>query len=526
MTKFVFVTGGVVSGLGKGITAASLGRLLKARGLSVTMLKFDPYLNVDSSNLSPYQQGEIFVTADGAEGDLVLGHYERILDQNLGKENDVTTGKIFSEVIERERRGEYDGSTVQIIPHVTSAIKEKIFSFDGKSDVCIVDVGGTVGDIECTPFLEAIRQCRKIFGKNNAVYVHVTLVPYISVSGEQKTKPTQHSVKELQNIGIQPDIIVCRSDYPIGPGSKDKLALFCNVEKNCIIENITTKNILEIPLLLEENGLADAVIRKLNLTVPQPDLADWREICEKIQAIKNTDKKVRIGVVGKYVEKRDAYISLEMALIHSGIALGTGVEINYIQSASVKKIDEKIFEGLDGVVIPGGFGHSGFEGKVNAARIARENNIPALMIGLGAQAAAVEYARNVMNLAAADSTEFEKKTPYPVVIRRSDGNSFKKGAFITRLEAGSKLAGIYGTTEITERHRHKYEFNKTYKNMFNAAGLRFVGESADGKIPEAFELDSNDFYIGVVFHPEFSSRPTHPDPLFNAFLKACIGKKK
>ena len=521
MTKFVFVTGGVVSGLGKGITAASLGRLLKARGLSVTMLKFDPYLNVDSSNLSPYQQGEIFVTADGAEGDLVLGHYERILDENLSKENDVTTGRIFSEVIEKERRGEYDGSTVQIIPHVTSAIKEKIFSFDGKSDVAIVDVGGTVGDIECTPFLEAIRQCRKIFGKTNAVYVHVTLVPYIGVSGEQKTKPTQHSVKELQNVGIQPDIIVCRSDYPIGPSSKEKLALFCNVEKSCIVENITTDNILEIPLLLEKNGLADAVIRKLNLETPQPDLTDWQNICNKINDIKKSNKKVRIGVVGKYVEKRDAYVSLEMALIHSGIDLGTGVEIKYIQSASIKENDLAAFENLDGIVIPGGFGHSGFEGKINAARMARESNLPALMIGLGAQAAAIEFARNVMGLSDADSTEFEKKTPHPIVIRRSDGNSFKKGAFVTRLDSDSELAKAYGKTEITERHRHKYQFNKSYKNMFNAAGLRFVGESADGKIPETFELKSNRFYMGVIYHPEYVSRPTRPNPLITAFLKAC-----
>ncbi len=520
MTKFIFITGGVVSGLGKGITAASLGRLLKARGLSVTMLKFDPYLNVDSSNLSPYQHGEIFVTDDGTEGDLVLGHYERILGENLGEENDVTTGQVFSDVIAKERRGEYDGSTVQIVPHVTAEIKDRILSFDGKSDVVIVDVGGTVGDIECTPFLEAVRQCRSVFGKNNAVYVHVTLVPYIGVSGEQKTKPTQHSVKELQNIGIQPDVIVCRSDFPLAQGSKDKLALFCNVDKDCIIENITTDNLFAIPLLLEEQGLAKVVCRKLNLEVPAPDLSDWREISEKFTALCGSEKKIRVAIVGKYVEKPDAYLSIAMSLIHSAIAENVWAEPVYIQSGSLKPDDTSALDLVDGIIIPGGFGHSGFEGKIVAARYAREHDVPTLMIGLGAEAGLVEYARDVMGKDA-DSTEFEKKTPYPVVTRRNDGNSFRKGAFITRLAADSRLAKIYGKTEIGERHRHKYEFNKAYVADFKKAGLRFVGESKDGKLPEAYELDDKKFYVGVIYHPEYLSRPTNPHPLFNAFVEAC-----
>lgn len=520
MTKFIFITGGVVSGLGKGITAASLGRLLKARGLTVTMLKFDPYLNVDSSNLSPYQHGEIFVTDDGTEGDLVLGHYERILDENLGEENDVTTGQVFSDVIAKERRGEYDGSTVQIVPHVTADIKERILAFDGKSDVVIVDVGGTVGDIECTPFLEAVRQCRNVFGKNNAVYIHVTLVPYIGVSGEQKTKPTQHSVKELQNIGIQPDVIVCRSDFPLAQSSKDKLALFCNVDKDCIIENITTDNLFAVPLLLEEQGLSRVVCRKLNLTLPEPDLAEWRKISERFTELCVSEKKIRVAIVGKYVEKPDAYLSIAMALVHSAIENGVWVEPVYIQSGSLKPGETSALDLVDGIIIPGGFGHSGFEGKVIAARYAREHDVPVLMIGLGAQAGLVEYARDVMGKDA-DSTEFEKKTPYPVAVRRNDGNSFRKGAFITRLESGSRLAAIYGKTEISERRRHKYEFNKALKADFKKFGLNFTGESKDGKLPEAYEIDGKKFSVGVIYHPEYLSRPTRPHPLFSAFVGAC-----
>lgn len=519
-TKFVFVTGGVVSGLGKGITAASLGRLLKARGMTVNVLKFDPYLNVDSSNLSPYQHGEIFVAADGTESDLVLGHYERILDQSMGRENSVTTGQIFSDVIAKERRGEYDGSTVQIVPHVTDEVKEKIFAFDGKTDIVIVDVGGTVGDIECTPFLEAIRQCKSVFGKNNAVYVHVTLVPYIGVSGEQKTKPTQHSVKELQNIGIQPDVIVCRSDYPLAQGSKDKLALFCNVDKDCIIENLTTDNLFEIPLLLEKEGLAAAVIRKLGLQSPPPDLGEYAAFCEKYKALKEHGPSVRVAIVGKYASKRDAYLSLAMALVHSGSEAGVRVDTEYLSSGD---IDPETLKGYDGIIVPGGFGHSGFEGKIEAVRYARTHDIPTLMLGMGAEAGAIEFARSVLGLTDADSTEFEKKTSAPIVTRPTAGKTFRKGAFRTLLAPSSRLAAIYGATEITARHRHKYEFNKAFRQKFEAAGLMFTGLSKDGRLPEAFELDGNRFHIGVIFRPEYSSRPGRPDPLITAFIEACKG---
>lgn len=526
MAKFIFVTGGVVSGLGKGVTAASLARLIKARGYKVTLQKFDPYFNVDTSNLSPYQHGEVYVTEDGGEVDLVVGHYERILGENLGIKNDVTSGQIYSSVIAKEREGYYNGSTVQVVPHITNEIKERIYSLDtNDSDIIIVEIGGTVGDIECHPFLEAIRQFKSEAGKGNVLYIHVTLVPYIEMSGEQKTKPTQHSVKELQNVGIQPDIIVCRSDYPIGADSKRKLGLFCNVETECIIQNLTTDNIFTVPLALEEDGLAVAAVRKLRLEDSKPDLDAWRDFCTRAQKVHTGAEKVRIGIVGKYVELHDAYVSLTEALDHSGIAMDTGVEIVWISSEKMTPAAVTRLNNLDGIVIPAGFGERGFEGKVNTARYARENNIPVLMIGMGAQAGLVEFARS-HGMEKANSTEFDSKTAYPVVYSPYDSPQFRCGAYGATLKAGSLLAKIYKDTNISERHRHKYEFNPAFCKELEKEGLVFSAKSEHGKISEAFELPGHLFYVGVMFRPEFKSRPDNPHPLITAFIGAAKSKNK
>ena len=521
MSKFIFVTGGVVSGLGKGVTAASLARLLKARGYRVTLLKFDPYFNMDTSNISPYQHGEVYVTEDGGEADLVLGHYERLLGENLGMQNDVTSGQIYSSVIAKEREGYYKGSTVQVVPHITDEIKGRIFSLaTPESDIVITEIGGTVGDIECHPFLEAIRQFRTEAGKGNVLYVHVTLVPYIEMSGEQKTKPTQHSVKELQNVGIQPDIIVCRSDYPIASDSKRKLALFCNVEPDCIIQNITTDNIFTVPLALESEGLARAAVRKLRLEDRSPDLASLEDFCRRAQEVRAADNKLRIALVGKYTDSHDAYVSLVNALEHSGVSIGSGVEIVRIAAEKMTPAGVSRLSGFDGIVIAAGFGERGFEGKVNAARFARENKIPALMIGMGAQAGLVEFAR-ATGLEKANSTEFDRKTAYPVVYSPYETPRFRCGAYTSHVKAGTRMHEIYGADTISERHRHKYEFNAAYVPQLEKAGLVFSVALQDGKLFDAFELPSHPFFAGVMYRPEFKSRPDAPHPLITAFVSAC-----
>ena len=525
MAKFIFVTGGVVSGLGKGVTAASLARLLKARGYRVTLQKFDPYFNVDTSNLSPYQHGEVYVTDDGGEVDLVVGHYERLLGENLGIQNDVTSGQIYSSVIAKEREGYYKGSTVQVVPHITNEIKERIYSLDTpESDIVITEIGGTVGDIECHPFLEAIRQFKSEVGKGNVIYVHVTLVPYIEMSGEQKTKPTQHSVKELQNVGIQPDVIVCRSDYPIGADSKRKLGLFCNVAQDCIIQNLTTDNIFSVPLALEEEGLARVALRALRLPDREPDLAGWKDFCDRAVAVHAHDRKLRIGLVGKYVELHDAYVSLTEALDHSGTATDTCVEIVWIASEKVTPAAAASrLQGLDGIVIPAGFGERGFEGKVNTARFARENKIPTLMIGMGAQAGLVEFARS-HGMEKANSTEFDQKTPYPVVFSPFDPPRFRCGAYTSLLSPDSLLHAAYNADSVQERHRHKYEFNPAYAAEWQRAGLSFSAKAQNDTVFDAYELSGHPFYVGVIFRPEFKSRPDAPHPLITAFVAAAKGK--
>lgn len=520
MAKFIFVTGGVVSGLGKGVTAASLARLIKARGYKVTLQKFDPYFNMDTSNISPYQHGEVYVTEDGGEVDLVMGHYERLLGENLGIQNDVTSGQIYSSVIAKEREGYYNGSTVQVVPHITDEIKSRIYSLSENSDVVITEIGGTVGDIECHPFLEAIRQFKIEAGKGNVLYVHVTPVLYIPVSGEQKTKPTQHSVKELQNLGIQPDILVCRSDYPIGIESKGKLAQFCNVENDCIIQNLTTENIYTVPLALEDEGLGRVALRKLRLEDRTPDLDGLRAFCEKAQQVRGSERKLKIGLVGKYTDYRDAYVSLTEAIAHSGISMGEGVEISWIPSEKVTPASVAArLSGVDGVVIPAGFGERGFEGKVNAARYAREHAVPALMIGMGAQAGLVDFARSC-GYEKANSTEFDRKTPYPVVYSPYERPKFRCGAYVSRLKAGTQLREIYGADEISERHRHKYEFNPAYAERLQKAGLTFSAAAQTGNGADAFELPSHPFWVGVIFRPEFKSRPDAPHPLISAFVAA------
>ena len=523
MAKYVFITGGVVSGLGKGITAGSLGALLKARGYKVTLQKIDPYFNVDSSNLSPYQHGEVFVTKDGAETDLVIGHYERLFGEDLAAHSEVTSGQIYSSVIAKERNGEYDGGTVQVVPHITDEIKSKITALDtGESDIIVTEIGGTVGDIECHPFLEAIRQLRSEVGRANVAYVHVTLLPYIESSGEQKTKPTQHSVKELQNVGIQPDIIVCRSEYPIGDGSKKKLSLFCNVGQDCIIQDLTTEKLYSVPLMLEAEGFAKVVLRRLHLDDKKPDLKKQIEFSENVDELACGGKSVKIAVVGKYVEKHDAYISLSQALFFGGISNNVNVDVEWISSESVNKDNaKKLLGGVKGIVIPSGFGERGFGGKAATAEYARINDVPCLMIGMGAQAGIIEYAKNELKMADAADAEFSSAGSL-VIDKFGSGLSFKKGEHKTFLEKGSVLRKIYGGAEvISKRHRHKYQINKNYKDALSAKELKFSGFSEHGT-PEAFEINGKKFYIGVIFQPEFTARPTRPEPLFNAFVAAAV----
>ncbi len=531
MTKHVFVTGGVVSGLGKGITAASLGRLLKMRGYKVASQKLDPYMNVDPGTMSPYQHGEVFVTDDGAETDLDLGHYERFIDENLNKYSNLTSGKVYWNVLNRERQGEYLGQTVQVIPHITEEIKHFIYmgAEASDADVLITEIGGTTGDIESQPFLEAIRQVSLEKGRNDCCFIHVTLVPWLSGSNEHKSKPTQHSVKELQSLGIAPDVIVCRVDRPLEQSIKDKISLFCNVEKDCVIENSTVDCLYEAPLMLHNNGLDDVICRKLGLANPKPAIESWENMVARIAAPK---KSARVAIVGKYVALHDAYLSIREALLHGGYDNDASLDIEWIDSEKIDKSNvAEVLSGLDGILVPGGFGDRGVEGKVLACQYARENDIPYLGICLGMQVAAIEFARNVCGMNDANSGEFMPGGLHLVidlmeeqmkVVRK--GGTMRLGAYPCKIAPNTKLAEAYGSEEISERHRHRFEFNNKYRQQMTDAGLTICGTSPDDLIVEAIEVSDNRFHVGVQFHPEFKSRPNHPHPLFSAFIKASLGE--
>lgn len=536
-TKYIFVTGGVVSGLGKGITAASLGRLLKARGYKVTMQKFDPYINMDPGTLSPYQHGEVFVTDDGTETDLDLGHYERFIDENLNVNSNVTTGKIYWSVITKERRGDYEGRTVQVIPHITNEIKARVYraASNNDTDIVITEIGGTVGDIESTPFLEAIRQVSHEVGKENCMYIHLTLVPYLSISGEQKTKPTQHSVKELLSLGIQPDVIVLRSEKPLEEGTTDKIALFCNVSPDSVVQNLDLDTLYEVPLALEEEGLAKTVCRRLCLEDREPNLKEWKAMVAVVKDLMNGDKdEVKISLVGKYVALHDAYISIVESLKHGGIGNYTNVNINWVDSELVTEENaSEILGDSDGILVPGGFGDRGIEGKIIAAKYARENNVPYLGICLGMQIAVIEFARNVLGYADANSSELNPDTTNPVIDIMPEqrdiedlGGTMRLGLYPCKLTKGSRAAEIYGSDLIYERHRHRYEFNNKYRNEITSAGMTIGGQSPDDKLVEMVEIGSHPWYVGVQFHPEFKSRPNHPHPLFKSFIEAALKFQK
>lgn len=528
--KYIFVTGGVVSGLGKGITAASLGRLLKQRGYKVTLQKFDPYINVDPGTMSPFQHGEVFVTDDGIETDLDLGHYERFVDENLSENSNITTGKIYWSVITKERRGDYLGGTVQVIPHITNEIKDKVYSLakDTDADIVITEIGGTVGDIESTPFLEAIRQVGTEMGRENVAYIHVTLVPYIAGSEELKSKPTQHSAKELLSIGIQPDIIVCRSEKEIPKEMRDKIALFCNIRSKDVIQNLTAPSLYEVPLWLEKEGLAESVCRRLGLEQRMPDLDEWTAMVKRAE---NAHKKTTIALVGKYVELHDAYLSVAEALRHGGIVNDAAVDIKWIDSENVTAENAaEIFKDCNGIIVPGGFGHRGVEGMIESIRYARENKIPFFGICLGMQMSVIEFARNVLGLKEANSTEFGE-TPDPVIdIMESQKNISKKGGtmrlglYPCKLEEESRCRGIYGKELIYERHRHRWEFNNAYRAAVTGGGMRLAGISPDERLVEIVELPDHPWFIGVQFHPEFKSRPNKPHKLFADFIKASLEK--
>ena len=529
MTKYIFVTGGVVSGLGKGITAASLGRLLKARGLKVAAQKLDPYINVDPGTMSPYQHGEVYVTEDGAETDLDLGHYERFIDEDLNKYSNLTTGKVYSNVLAKERRGEYLGKTVQVIPHITDEIKRFIYSVGKKTDadVVITEIGGTIGDIESQPFIEAIRQVGHEVGQDNRLYIHVTLVPYLKASGEHKSKPTQHSVKELQGLGVSPDIIILRTDEPIKDRAIfEKIAHFCNVWPDCVIENITLPVLYEAPLMLEKAHISDIVCRELNLKSRKPDLADWEHMVERIKC---REKTVTIGLVGKYVELHDAYLSVAEALRHAGYYLNSSVEIKWIDSENITEENvNSTLSGLDGIIVPGGFGQRGIEGMILSAKYARENRVPYFGICLGMQIAVIEFARNVAEIENANSGEFAQNVPKVIdyMPGQNDeidkGGTLRLGAYPCVIKEKTSMHRAYGKTKISERHRHRYEFNNDYREALQSAGLTLSGLSPDGRLVETVELTDRDFYIGVQYHPEFKSRPNKPHPLFSAFIKAAL----
>ncbi|NSW91647.1 MAG: CTP synthase [Firmicutes bacterium] len=530
--KYIFITGGVVSGLGKGITAASLGRLLKARGLRVTIQKFDPYINVDPGTMSPYQHGEVFVTDDGAETDLDLGHYERFIDENLNKNSNVTTGKVYLSVISKERKGEFLGGTVQVIPHITNEIKERIHRVakSNNIDVVITEIGGTVGDIESLPFLEAIRQFSTDMGRENVMYIHVTLVPYLDKSGELKTKPTQHSVKELRSIGIQPDVIVCRTKKQLTRELKEKIGLFCNLSADWVIQNIDAKVLYEVPLMLEKEGLGDIVCKRLNITCGKPDLAEWEEM---VYRQKNLKKSVTIALVGKYIELHDAYLSIVEALNHGGIANDTHVNINWINAEDINNETVKDYlQYADGILVPGGFGDRGIEGKITAVNYARVNNIPFFGICLGMQMAVVEFCRNVCGLKDAHSSEFNPETKYLVIDLMPEqrdvfekGGTMRLGLYPCKLKAGSKIHSIYNEDLIYERHRHRYELNNEYREILTEKGMVLSGLSPSERLVETIELPNHAWFIGVQFHPEYKSRPNRCHPLFKDFIRASLEKK-
>jgi len=529
MTKYIFVTGGVVSGLGKGITAASLGRLLKARGLKVAAQKLDPYINVDPGTMSPYQHGEVYVTEDGAETDLDLGHYERFIDEDLNKFSNLTTGKVYWNVLNKERRGEYLGSTVQVIPHVTNEIKEFVYRVGKQTDadVVITEIGGTIGDIESQPFLEAVRQISLEVGRENSLFIHVTLVPFLRGSDEHKSKPTQHSVKELQGMGIVPNIIVLRCDRPLERSIFEKISLFCNVKPDCVIEDLTLPTVYEAPLMLEKANFSSVVCRELGLAAPPPDLTEWIQL---VQRIKEREHCVEIGLVGKYTQLHDAYLSVAEALRHAGYQLDTHIKIHWIDSGTLAEDSYRdVLAGLDGILVPGGFGGRGIEGMVLAARYAREERVPYFGICLGMQIAVIEYARGVLGLADANSGEFAPHSPHKVIDfmpGQSDeiqkGGTLRLGSFPCRVLPGTTMARCYGTPEIRERHRHRYEFNNDYRDRFTAAGLTLSGTSPDGRLVETVELSGRPFHVGVQFHPEFKSRPNRPHPLFLGFIAAAL----
>ncbi len=533
MKKYIFVTGGVVSGLGKGITAASLGRLLKARGLKVAAQKLDPYINVDPGTMSPYQHGEVFVTEDGAETDLDLGHYERFIDENLNRFSNLTTGKVYWNVLNKERRGEYLGSTVQTIPHITNEIKDFVYRVgrETDADVVITEIGGTIGDIESQPFIEAVRQISLEVGRENSLFIHVTLVPFLSGSDEHKSKPTQHSVKELQGMGINPNIIILRCDEPLEESIFNKISLFCNVKRDCVIENITLPVLYEAPLMLEKNNFSTVVLRELGLTAKSPDLKEWEEMVEKI---KSAEEEVRIALVGKYVALHDAYLSVAEALRHAAYALGKKVKILWIDSETITEENvTEVLKEADGILVPGGFGNRGVEGKIITCRYARENNIPYLGICLGMQVAVIEYARDVLGLKDANSGEFDPDSKNKVIDFLPDqsdninkGGTLRLGAYPCKVEFGSKLYECYNEEMIFERHRHRYEYNNDYREQLVNAGLLIGGTSPDERIVETVEIKENDYFVGVQFHPEFKSRPNKPHPLFTGLIRYAALRKE
>ena len=535
MAKYVFVTGGVTSSLGKGITAASIGRILKSRGVSVSVLKLDPYINVDPGTMSPYQHGEVFVTDDGAETDLDLGHYERFIDENLSQLSNVTTGRIYQSVIAKERRGDYLGGTVQVIPHITNEIKERVqrVARDGRADVVVVEVGGTVGDIESLPFLEAIRQMRKDVGRTNVLYVHVTLLPVLMATGELKTKPTQHSVKELRGIGIQPDVIILRSDHPVSDEIREKISLFTDVAQDAVIPAVTAETIYEVPLQFEEAGLGDLLVRDLRLddVAREPDLSAWRAM---VDLIKRPKPPLEVALVGKYIELPDAYLSVTESLKHAGWASGVDVHIRWIDSEKLTAENAgATLAGVDGILVPGGFGHRGIEGKVVAARHARERRIPYLGLCLGLQCAVIEFARHVLSTEDVNSTEFDMFTANPVIDFMPDqrdledkGGTMRLGLYPARLTPGSRAAAVYGTEVVYERHRHRFEVANRYRPELEAAGLVVSGQSPDGRLVEIVELRDHPWFVASQFHPEFRSRPDRPHPLFDGFVGTALALRE
>ena len=533
MTKYIFVTGGVVSGLGKGITAASLGRLLKARGYKVAAQKLDPYINVDPGTMSPYQHGEVYVTEDGAETDLDLGHYERFIDEDLNKYSNLTTGKVYWNVLNKERRGEYLGSTVQVIPHVTNEIKDFIYNVGKHSDadIVITEIGGTIGDIESQPFIEAVRQISLEVGKENSLFIHVTLVPYLHGSEEHKTKPTQHSVKELQGMGVNPSIIILRCDEPLEESIFDKISMFCNVKKDCVIENLTLPNLYEAPLMLEKSDFSAVVCRELGIAARMPDLADWSDM---VKRIKSRPYTVHIGLVGKYVALHDAYLSVAEAMRHAGYSHNTHIKIHWIDSETITHDNAKeILGDLDGIIVPGGFGSRGIEGMIEAARYARENDVAYFGICLGMQIAVIEYARHVAGIADANSGEFDERCKNKVIDfmpGQSDevdkGGTLRLGAYPCEIKPATTMERCYKSLHISERHRHRYEFNNDYREILQDKGLTLSGLSPDGLLVETVELTDRDFYVGVQYHPEFKSRPNKPHPLFLGFIGAAFKRRK